>query len=270
MNKFHEMLRKTSSSPYYNSMMRSAAPLNDCFGINHFWYYKITSKGHYAYLGTHTDWSEFCFDKAMVSHFPCLRHPNSVKSGVQLMKAGADVEYKQVLDTAWDKYKINFNINLIEAIPEGIEAFGFASRFNDPLAEERLLNQLPILHYFTKCFRAENEKLFQLLNDNQVDLSSEFGPVFYERPKALALPDAREQLLRRMGFEWIFSLSQREKEIMGHLRHGYPASYVAEKLHLSCRTVENYIAIIKSKLSCRSKVELIQKARELASTGYFE
>lgn len=264
MKPFSELLKKITSSPCYNQMLRFSAPLKDCFGINHFWYYKITFSGNYSYFGTHAAWNEFCFENAMVSHFPCLRHPNNLQIGINLMKAQADIEYRAVLDSAWDKFQINFNINITNRVSEGVEAFGFATCYNDPHAEQRLLNNLPLLHHFIRFFRKEHIKLFQLLDDNQVNLPDQFGPLFYERQKMLAIPNNQEQFLEKMGFGSIRSLTPREKDVLKFLSHGYPSTYIAQQLLLSSRTVENYIAVIKSKLSCNSKVELIQKAQAIA------
>ena len=164
-------------------MMRFVTPLYDYLGVNHFWYYKITNSGNYTYLGTHSAWVEYCFDQSMVSLFPCIRHPNLIQSGIGLMKASDEEDYKQVLEIAWDKFKINFNINLVEKIPDGIEAFGFATRFNDPKAEERLINELQLLRTFTKVFRQKHKKLFNVLDENQVNLSEQFGRILLT-PKA--------------------------------------------------------------------------------------
>ena len=74
-----------------------------------------------------------------------------------------------------------------------------------------------------------------------------------------------------MGFGAIQkSLSKREKEVLRFVADGYPASYIAGLLKLSCRTVENYIASIKCKLTIDSKVELIQKTKQLIGSGYFD
>lgn len=270
MNPFNELLRKTTSSSHHNQMLRFAAPLKDCFGINHFWYFKITLTGNYSYLGTHSDWNEFCFENAMVSHFSCLRHPNNLQTGINLMKAQADSEYKKVLDVAWDKFQINFNINLMNRVSEGVEAFGFATCHNDPHSEQRLINQLPLLRHFTKVFREEHVKLFQLIDENRVNLPNHFGSLFYERQKTIEIPDNREHFMQKMGFGSICSLTPREKHVLKFISNGYPSPYIAQQLLLSNRTVENYIAVIKCKLSCNSKVELIHKARAIASTGYFE
>lgn len=185
------------------------------------------------------------------------------------MKAGNNEQYKEVQRQAWDKFGINFNLNIFENCAEGIEAFGFGTRFQDHESEERLLNELPLLRYFIKEFRQKHEKLFHLLEDNCVDLSANIGTIFHERPKGIILPLERSLFLRQMGHK-ITELTPREKDILKLLVNGFPASYIKGRLHLSVRTVENYIATIKDKLSCSSKIELIKKAQELASIGFFD
>lgn len=269
MKAFLEMLKRITSSPYYDQMLRFAAPLKDHFGINHFWYYGITNSGYYSYMGTHAAWSEYCFENRMVDYFPCLRHPDMLGNGVSLMKKTANEGYKNVLKTAWEKFNINFNINLIKKTPEGIEAFGFATEHKHRMSDELLLNELPLLCHFTKAFRERHRDLFQLLADSQVDLSSYLGPQFKENPKNLPLPRQRDLFLKKMGFEAAYALTPREKDVLKYVSSGYPSSYIAEQLCLCRRTVENYLATIKDKLCCTSKVELIQKAQELDSIGYF-
>jgi DNA-binding CsgD family transcriptional regulator len=166
--------------------------------------------------------------------------------------------------------KINFTINLVNAVPEGIEAFGFAMRFNDPLTVEHLLNHLPLLCNFTKIFKNQSEKFLRLLADNQVDLSIQFGQRFYERPKSFVLPFERDKFLCKIGFAKFYSLTPREKDILKFICNGYPTSYIANELHLSRKTVENYLSTIKCKLSCSSKTELIQKTDVVSSMGFFD
>jgi DNA-binding CsgD family transcriptional regulator len=250
-------------------MVRFAKPLYDHFGVNHFWYYRITRKGEYSYAGTHAAWNEYCFDQSLLAHFPCLRHPNVLRRGITLMKAGDHEPYKEVQKQAWDQFGIHFNLNIFNNCAEGIEAFGFGTRFQDHEAEERLLNELPLLRYFIKDFRQKNETLFQLLKEETVDLSANIGAIFYERPKEIVLPLERSLFLRQMGYGEI-KLTPREKEIAKLLASGFPASYIKDQLHLGIRTVENYIVTLKNKLSCHSKVELIKKSQELVSIGFLD
>jgi DNA-binding CsgD family transcriptional regulator len=270
MNCFIDMLTKTTSSAAYSSMLRFAAPLKDHFGINHFWYYKITTLGHYSYMGSNAAWNEYCFNESLLSDFDCIKHPSLLQKGVSLMKLTNNPAYKKVFDIAWEKFQINFNINLVSHTADGIEAFGFATHFNDPQADERLINELPLLRLFTKLLREKYRTIFEGLNDHQINLSAELGQNFFTASPVLKTSQNREQFLRKLGLEHIFLLTPRELEVLQFISFGYPAAYIAAQLQLGTRTVENYLAIIKSKLSCRSKLELIQKAQEIAASGYFE
>jgi DNA-binding CsgD family transcriptional regulator len=271
MTIFYKQSDLVTSSAYHDAMMHYVTPLYDYLGVNHLWYYKITSSGLYSYLGTHTKWNEYCFENAasMIRPFPCLRHPDLIESGINLMKATEDIQYQSVLETAWEKFKINFNINFTKKTATGIEAFGFGTKFRDLRADQRLLNELPLLHTFIKMFKHNNKKLFQLIDENPIDLSTEFGSLFFERSNEMASSGNRDAFLRKMGFHDFFSLTQREIDVLKYLLHGYPASYISENLLVSKKTVENYIANIKWKLGCHTKVQLIEKAKEIDSFGFF-
>jgi DNA-binding CsgD family transcriptional regulator len=270
MKKFHEMLRKITSSPYHDKMMQFASPLKDHFSINHFWYYRICNSGHYSYIGTHSAWNEYCFENHMIEQFPCLRHPATLQNGISLMARTRNDDYQKVLDTAREKYNINFNINLIKKIPEGMEAFGFATQHDHVISDEKLLNELPLLRHFIKVFRERYKNLFELLYDSQVDLSAYLGPLFTQVQKQLHIPSEREIFLKKLGCHPEFTFTAREKEVLRYISKGYSAPYIATQLSLSRRTIENYIATIKCKLFCNSKTEMIQKAQELFSIGYLE
>lgn len=267
MNRFLEMMAKIQSSLHYDQMVRFAKPLYDHFGINHFWYYRITNSGIYSYVGSNGPWNEYCYGESLTKHFPCLRSPSVLKGGVTLMKAGSNEDYAQVLKTAWDKFRINFNVNIFEPCVDGIEAYGFASKFSDHESDERILNELSILRCFFRELRKKHGKLFTLLQDNAIDLSDHMGATFHERPKGIVLSLNRQRFLSEIGCAALSQLTPREQEILRLLVHGYPASYIKEELHLGLRTVENYIVSIKNKLSCHSKVELIKKAQEVFLAG---
>ncbi|MBA3284149.1 MAG: helix-turn-helix transcriptional regulator [Nitrosopumilus sp.] len=264
------MLKRNNLSPHHKQMIKSAFPLQDCFKINHFWYYKITHSGNYSYIGTNEAWNEFCFDTPLLKSFTCLRHLECLPKGISLMKAGAKEEYKELLDLAWEKFGVNFNINITNETNDGVEAFGFATNFNDPYADERLLNKLSYLREFIRFFKEHNAKALHFVNENKVHLPTVFGQQFYEPTNALSIPFEREKLLRHMGFGAFFTLTPREKDILKFIAYGYPASYVAQQLCLSKKTVENYLATIKCKLACTSKIQLIQLSQQISATGFFD
>ena len=146
-----------------------------------------------------------------------------------------------------------------------MEAFGFATGYQDERCEERLLNELPLLRLFLKQAKENYQKLFKVLKENTVDLSAVLGQSFYKPSQTVDPPKNRESFLRKLGYGEILTLTPRELDIFQLVSYGYPASFMAEELELSKRTVENYLASIKGKLSCHTKVELIQKAKEITA-----
>lgn len=65
----------------------------------------------------------------------------------------------------------------------------------------------------------------------------------------------------------IESLSDRELEVFEHLGHGVTTRKIAEKLHLSPKTIETYRENIKLKLNLRNATELTQHAVQWVLQG---
>ena len=55
-------------------------------------------------------------------------------------------------------------------------------------------------------------------------------------------------------------LSAREAEVLRYLVHGHSLSTIAEKLHLSIKTVSTYKTRLMQKLGCTTKAELVEYA----------
>lgn len=265
MTPFQYMDRKVTSSAYHNKMMRMGKLLEDHFGINHFWYYRVTNSGHYCYLGTHTAWNEFSFAHDMFGKFPYLRHPNSLTDGISLIKNATNDPLQEFLSTASHQFNINFNIHLLKKTSEYVEGYGFGTHTKLHLRDEHLLNELSLLKQFIKCFREENKNIFKIIYDNQVDLASHIGPTFYENTNPFKLSKNRDDFLKKIGFEEVLTLSSQERQVFKSLANGFPAQHIAKELFLSKRTVEHYIEKIKDKLFINSRVELIEKAKEFVA-----
>lgn len=264
MNALHQMHDRIVSSSYHEGFIRFCQLLYDQFRINHFWYYRINVTGDYCYMGTHTAWTEFSFDALQnLKDFPCLRHPSILQSGINFMKFSSSPEYEDLLQTAWNKFSISFSLNLLNKVEKGIEAFGFAVEINDPQVDQMLFNDLPYLQPFIKTLRQRHRKLFDFLYENQVNLIPYFGSAFYEHSSMFAFPKQEKEILPKIGYAWILELTQRELGVLKFLAQGYPSPYIASKLNLRRRTVENYTAAIKDKLAVTSKFELIEKTSEL-------
>jgi DNA-binding CsgD family transcriptional regulator len=270
MTLFQQMVSKVTSSNHYNKMMRFVKPLEEHFGINHFWYYRVTNTGLYSYVGTHAKWNEKCLgERDDMLKGPYLRHPDTLTSGVSLMKNSSGPTFNEIITTASEDFGINFNLHLLKKTNEGAEGFGFATHQNLHVNDEYLINELPLLTKFIKQFRQENSKIFYLIHDNPIDLNQIMGSAFYESNQPLTFPKKsknREEFIRKLGdYDEMMALTPQEKLIFMELANGFSAPYIANKLFLSTRTIENYIANIKLKLLVDTKMELIEMSKEFSS-----
>ena len=55
-------------------------------------------------------------------------------------------------------------------------------------------------------------------------------------------------------------LTAREREVFDELIHGYTITEIAERLHLSVKTVDTHKSHIYAKLNCRRRSELVSLA----------
>lgn len=259
MHPFRELFDATTSSRFHDKMIRFARPLKEHLLVNHFWYYRVTDSGQYTFLGTHSDWTEYCFDTHLLSAFPMLRHPSKQKGGITLMNQTPSEGFSSMQKEAWEKFQIHFNLNLTTKISGGVEAFGFATSTQSSQVEEDLLNELPLLTTFIAEFRKENKELLDLAHHLQVDISSYLGPKFYEETPRTPLN--KSSFLQAMDWLPPTPLTAREETLLVFLASGHTAPYIGKKLRLATRTVENYIQVVKEKLHCSSKNELIEKAK---------
>ena len=58
-------------------------------------------------------------------------------------------------------------------------------------------------------------------------------------------------------------LTNQQSECLYHLVRGRPIREIAKQMDLSPRTVEHYLEAVKSKLNCKTRSELIEKALQM-------
>lgn len=266
MMTLQEMHQKILSSNKYDKMKRTFSHLSNFLGINKYYYFRILHNNYFSGLGSNSEWEEYIYsDLERIKTFPHFKHPNKLQS-IVLFKNSSNTKFKEVLKTAWEKYNINFTVNVQRKIKDGIECFGFGinSDFSD--ADQHIINHLTLLNKYTDYFVDENSGLIHYLEDYQVDIASLIGAPYFKSTSNFSInSETKRHLLKRLGLEAIELLSPREVDIVKLISHGYPSTYIAEKLCLSNRTIEHYIGNIKFKLNCESKVSLINKANELVN-----
>ena len=260
MTTFEEMTRAVTCR-FSDRIAKACKPLLSAFSLSHFGYCKITNDGNFSYLGSHVGWSEYFAAEKLYIDFPYYRHPKYFKDGISLQRSIQNKPFMNILDQAKNKFNIHHSLVTLQKIPGGMEGFCFASNSPDPSQIPLMLNELPLLQLFIKKFREENQVLFSLLEETQVNLHDLIGDRFHENIPVMPQLNARKEFLQKLGV--LNPLTPGEIEIMKLLLDGYSAGKIAPRVFLAERTIEHKIDRIKEKLLCSSRVELIQKGRAI-------
>lgn len=268
MSSFSPMINKYTLR-FNHKVNKFCAPILMNFGVNHFWYHKVTNDGHYTCLGSNLPWMEYYFSEKLYLPNPYLRNPANFRSGTSFIRQVKDCSYQKSVDIGVKDFSINQSLLFLEEVKDGIEGYGFASHLPTNLFESLSINEMPLLKFFVKKFREEFEPVLLKMSEDLVDIASLIGPTFYEEGSSVQpSPIDRKLFLKQFHLSRILELSDREKEVLFLVSKGLFAVEIADHLQLSKRTVEHYIENIKNKLDCFSKAELIQKANEFLSIGY--
>lgn len=270
MTTLQEMHDRTTSSNEFDRMIRSVEPLCDYFNVNHFFYGRICTNDRnvsFSALGTHLKWQEYLFQNVhILTTWPAFKLPNALSPKINFEKNTDDSKFNNALEIAWLKFNINMTLSIQKHTPGGLHIYGFGLKSRSSKAENYLISELLLLKKFITYFHEKNDKLIQLTYEQEVEMPLILdlqldGELTNISPISLK----RELFLKQLGLGTLTSLTSREIDVLKFLAYGFPANYIAKQLHLSCRTVENHIANIRSKLDCKSKVELILKAQEMIS-----
>lgn len=133
------------------------------------------------------------------------------------------------------------------------------------LEGKQFSNFAPIINYKNEELWFVGNKYLRYDDSNNI-IGTESTIMEIQEPKLIELG----QFLKKHYFFKSFSvgkrtrytLSKREQECLFYILRGKSAKEIGRILNLTPRTIEHYIENIKYKLNCRTKVDLIIKAKE--------
>ncbi len=266
MNPFLSAAQEMNSR-YNDQISKVCRPFFDCFNLKHFWFYKLTDDGHISFGNSYAQWNEFFSANNYWLTYPHICHPKFHKQGVYLHNNVQEASLKPIWKSGSDQFEIGQCIAIVNKIPGGIEEFGFSSSCPSSFQTNTLLNELHLFHLFYEKFKLENRKLLLKADDNQINIAQMMSGAFNRNTLPMNKISQRGELIKKMGLDSGDQLSSREIEVIRLLLLGYSAGKIGNGIRLSRRTVEHHIERIKNKLGCHSKVDLIQKGRELERFG---
>lgn len=244
-------------------------PLVELFGLNYFYYSRVSNSGLYSSFSNNIEWNKYWFDQGFHLKSFYFLQPQNYQYGLTISLPFFEDQFFHIQSIAQTKFNINYVIEITKKTNSGIESYGFSTdKFNHSTLKQ-YFTDLPFLKLFFKNFREKNSDIFRQLDENQINIANAIGPKFFESSSVINTFDSYKSLIS-IGFDIYSDLSKREKQVCKKITKGKSANEIADLFGLSKRTIESYIENIKIKLNCFTKSDLLEKCLDLESIGYLE
>jgi DNA-binding CsgD family transcriptional regulator len=183
-----------------------------------------------------------------------------------LWQGSLDIYTASIFQVAREQFNIDHGFTLIEYNKEYADLYYFASSRDNHDIQNFYINNIDILESFVSCYKSKGECLIKLAEQKRTTPRIEHGyqefPLSEEIIKFNKIKNTYfNSIDDKIKLPYIdTTFSQREIQCIKLLSKGFAAKKIAATLNLSHRTVENYIANIKSKLNISSKAQLVEIA----------
>jgi len=242
--------------------------LDNLFNIKDFRYIKIFKDNTCLFLTTESEWTRI-FYRDFYQYGTHHKTINSLTSGFVLWSSHPD---QSVFNARREFSGSDHGITLIEKNTDSCEIFGFSSTKENPQVINFYINNLDLLRRHTLYFKYQAKDLIKLAEKDRLIL-----PKVLEKPKVDLISDRTNvnKLIKETPLanyyqsEGIMQLKNKQKECLYLITQGKTAKQVAKIMNLSPRTIEDHINIIKNKLNCQYKSELIEKAINSGFVGFY-
>lgn len=258
------------SSKHFNKIERLCEPLCIALGINHFFMSETRSDGMFYSIGNNLRMHEYYYlgEKFLLS--PFHKDPSSIKPGLYSYRDSKDPNFQHSLDDVSQRTDVEIVICIAVKCNNSLKRFGYGTsqKFGKGKALGLLTSNLPLLKKFNDHFINEMNGVLTNSLENSIDLKTEIGKEYHtcvqsEFPLEIAVED-RLRLLKQMGIlPEAETITRREFEYLSYIAQGLTCAQIATSMHLSTRTVENYIENLKNKLRCKCKGDLFRIAQLL-------
>lgn len=220
--------------------------------IKHFTYRKIYYNNECVILGNRPDWLENYFSKK----FYLQDNTEICIQPSQKMVALWSALPNQSIFKLAKEWDIDHGMYIMYPSDNGCEVYSFATSKEHRSVINFYLNNLDVMEYFCKQFKAQFKSELQKSELFKISI-----PANPKAPNLYDMSDVRDTiqygLLNLMADK--FSLSSKKIKCIQQLLNGATAKEIALHLNLSHRTIEDYIEGIRIKFGARNKADLIIK-----------
>lgn len=162
-------------------------------------------------------------------------------------------------------YNSHYGITFSQTCENEKELYFFSSSIDNPNILEFYLNNLDLLQYFIFYFKEKAEFLLEKAFFSKIKLCRQSHCSIHHREHLSFNRQLRKEFLEKTVCHRIIIsnhpqkniLSKKELDCINYFIQGKTAKQTGETLHLSQRTVESHLENARSKLSCKTKIELV-------------
>lgn len=160
--------------------------------------------------------------------------------------------FSQVIFDYKNYFDINFGINFYERYESYFDLFSFFTRDDSPSKINHMINHIDIFEKFKLYFKEKAAKLIAKSAQNEIILPQHMRPNLSGLKKD---PRLKRHCFTTQGQKNY--LTDRELEVIKYLAQGCTAKDAGKLSGLSPRTIENYLANIRTRLGIHKKHEII-------------
>lgn len=255
-NQFNQYL---IHAPYVKEII-TPMQVADIAGI---FYVRIYPDGTIINLANNADWTNFYFQQLKTGHYS---HKDIVDqcftySGVSLW------EFNKA-NPIWQDAKRYFGysngVSICENHANFREVIGFYSAKDDQAMNHFYVNQMDMLKKMKQYFKTQAQELIEqaehdrLLRQDSVFPSFELGSaVSLKTPNEGLFQNEKSTVVMHKNTGLPIQLSPQRSQCLIHLLQGKSNQQIAGDMHLSPKTIEHYLEMLRKELGCHTSKDLI-------------
>lgn len=166
---------------------------------------------------------------------------------------------REPLYSAASLFDIDHGFTIIQPQEDCCDFFNFGTSRNNPISKHTLLSQMENFYHFVSLFYDKAQRIINEAARTRFILPIKSQTeIYFDQLRDIHKPKSIKSIQRLyLGekFENVY-LTNKEIQILFHLKDGAHVPEVAKKLDMSIRTAETHVNHIKEKLKCNTMFEL--------------
>lgn len=227
--------------------------ISNCMGselashsLTYFEHIRVYDDGQFSVVTNNSPVLRYCFETQLKMIAP--PDPKYVSEKFTYFILPVD-QYVQAMHDFKVYFNLGYMLNFVERYPGYVDVYCFGAEASNPSIMNFFLHELDTLHSLIQLFKDKCAHLIKSHDKHKLLLPELMRPDFTGLPLGTSV------------YENI-SFSKREWDCIKLLKEEYSAKKIANRLDISHRTVENYLASIKGKLQCnKSDIRTVLKQR---------